>query len=159
MDNRHLSASEAEKYKAACDQAVQAVGTPGQVAAMLGINPSTLSRAINPNHPEVLLTIACAITLERLSRRPIFAAMFAALTYHHVVPDDGEPGDGAQANLIADISSITKEHAEAVVSLAELAQRPSPAAARVAMKEIGDSVRVLQRSMSSLAPIAAKAGG
>lgn len=157
MDNRDLDPADIEKYKAACDQAVQAVGIPSHVAAILGMNPSTLSRAISPNHHEVLLTTACVITLEHLSQRPVFAAMLASLTYHHVVPDDDGPDGGEeQPNVVEDISTISREHSEAVVALADVAQRPTPAAARKAMKEIGDSIRVKQQTMSRLAPIAAR---
>ena len=158
MDNRDLDPSDVEKYKAACDQAVQAVGTPSEVSGILGLNPSTLSRAINPNHPEVLLTVACALTLERLSGRPIFAALFASLTYHHCVPDDDGPDGGETAtDLVEDITSITRENSEAVVSLGAVHQNRSPAAARAAMSELGDVVRVAQKTMTKLAPIAARA--
>lgn len=159
MNNADLDPSDVEKYKAACDQAVQAVGTPAQVAAMLGIGVSTLSRAVNPDHPEVLLTMACAITLERMSGLPIFAAMFAAINYHHCVADDDGPGDGERnIDLVDDISSISKEASEAVVSIAEAQKRPSRAAARKAMREVNDGIRAMHRSLDRLAPIAAKGG-
>ena len=159
MNNSDLDPSDIEKYKAACDQAVQAVGTPAQVAAVLGISVSTLSRAVNPEHPEVLLTMACAIRLERLSGLPIFASMFAAINYHHVVADDdGGPDGGERAvDLVDDMSSVSKETSEAVVSIAEAHKRQSPAAARQAMKEVGEGIRAMHRTLDRLAPIAARA--
>lgn len=143
-----------ERYKAACEAAVDSIGTRSAVAARLGISASLLTRALDPNRPDVLLTGPTAMRLEKLSKRSYIADVFASMTGTHVVPDDDGSDHGG--DVVDHIVSVAKEGSEALGALAEVRARPTPAKARAAIKEITESVQAGQAAIGALASIATR---
>lgn len=143
-----------ERYKAACEAAVDSIGTRSAVATMLGISASLLTRALDPNRPDVMLTGPTAMRLEKLSKRSFLADAFASLSGAHVVPDD-EGADHA-GDVVDHIVSVAKEGSEAVAALADVRARPTPANARAAIKELGEGIQAKQAAIGALSEIAAR---
>lgn len=144
-----------ERYKAACEAAVDSIGTRIAVAALLGISPSLLTRALDPNRPDVTLTGPTAMRLEKLSKRSFLAEAFASLSGCHVVSDDEGPA-GGEEDVVDHIVAMSKEHSEAIGAVADFRARPSPASARAAIKEIGEDIQSKQAARAALAVIAGR---
>lgn len=131
--------------------AVESAGGRAKVAALLGLDESTLSKACRENYTE-MLSRNRLLLLGVSGGGADLARFFASYSHVEVVPFDDGPSAGAVSNhLISAIGKIAKEHSEAIHALVGAAERGTPSAYREAMKEISELNRELDQVVRTLA--------